>query len=110
MMAAQSRMGEDVQMMQEVLDLGKLQDAAGRLMALHDQTTLDSDVKRLKERLSLCLALEEEGSWGQSAPAETPRQTWTPRAGQAQHWGQRDQRQSLSPRPARELQEHSLAP
>ncbi|KAM9640267.1 glutamine-rich protein 2 isoform 6-T6 [Morphnus guianensis] len=70
MKAAQSRMGEDIRTLQETLGLGNLQDAAGRLPGLHDQTTLDSDVKKLKERLSLYPAPEEEGSGGQSAPAE----------------------------------------
>ncbi|XP_072737209.1 glutamine-rich protein 2 isoform X3 [Ciconia boyciana] len=59
MKVAQSRMGEDIRTIQEVLGLGNLQDAAGRLPGLHDQTTLDSDVKRLKERLSLYPAPEE---------------------------------------------------
>ncbi|XP_074901058.1 glutamine-rich protein 2 isoform X2 [Buteo buteo] len=70
MKAAQSHMGEDIRMLQEMLGLGNLQDAAGRLPGLHDQTTLDNDVKKLKERLSLYPAPEEEGSGGQSAPAE----------------------------------------
>ncbi|XP_054703051.1 glutamine-rich protein 2 [Grus americana] len=70
MKAAQSRMGEDIRMIQEALGLENLQDAAGRLPSLHDQMTLDSDVKKLKERLSLYPAPEEEGSGGQSAPAE----------------------------------------
>ncbi|XP_064323486.1 glutamine-rich protein 2 [Phalacrocorax carbo] len=72
MKAAQSRMGEDIRTIQEVLGLGNLQDAAGRLPGLRDQTALDSDVKKLKERLSLYPAPEEEGSGGQSAPAKTP--------------------------------------
>ncbi|XP_075374750.1 glutamine-rich protein 2 isoform X2 [Mycteria americana] len=72
MKVAQSRMGEDIRTIQEVLGLGNLQDAAGRLPGLHDQTTLDSDVKRLKERLSLYPAPEEEDSGGQSAPTEPP--------------------------------------
>ncbi|XP_052664642.1 glutamine-rich protein 2 isoform X3 [Harpia harpyja] len=70
MKAAQSRMGEDIRTLQETLGLGNLQDAAGRLPGLHDQTTLDSDVKKLKERLSLYPAPEEEGSGSQSAPAK----------------------------------------
>ncbi|XP_040979739.1 glutamine-rich protein 2 isoform X1 [Aquila chrysaetos chrysaetos] len=74
MKEAQSRMGEDIRTLQETLGLGNLQDAAGQLPGLHDQTTLDSDMKKLKERLSLYPAPEEvsnmEGSGGQSAPAE----------------------------------------
>ncbi|XP_049669103.1 glutamine-rich protein 2 isoform X2 [Accipiter gentilis] len=70
MKVAQSRMGEDIRTLQETLGLGNLQDAASRLPGLHDQTTLDNDVKKLKERLSLYPAPEEEGSGGQSAPAE----------------------------------------
>ncbi|XP_059684366.1 glutamine-rich protein 2 [Gavia stellata] len=59
MKAVQSRMGEDIRMIQETLGLGNLQDTAGQLPGLHDQPTLDSDVKRLKERLSLYPAPEE---------------------------------------------------
>ncbi|CAM9982867.1 unnamed protein product [Bubo scandiacus] len=72
MKAAQSRMEEDIRMIQETLGMGNLQDAAGQLPALRDQTALDSDVKKLKERLSLYPAPEEDGSEGQAAPAEPP--------------------------------------
>ncbi|CAM9982288.1 unnamed protein product [Bubo scandiacus] len=44
MKAAQSRMEEDIRMIQETLGMGNLQDAAGQLPALRDQTALDSDV------------------------------------------------------------------
>ncbi|CAM9147305.1 unnamed protein product [Bubo scandiacus] len=101
MKAAQYRMEEDIRMIQETLGMGNLQDAAGQLPALRDQTALDSDVKKLKERLSLYPAPEEvsnmvrwevledclvgskaggggegrglsDGSEGQAAPAEPP--------------------------------------
>ncbi|KAM6050178.1 uncharacterized protein LJ206_017350 [Theristicus caerulescens] len=72
MKAAQSRMGEEIRAIQEALGLGSLQDAAGRPPGLRDQTALDSDVKQLKERLSLYPAPEEEHSGGQSAPAKPP--------------------------------------
>ncbi|XP_042658399.1 glutamine-rich protein 2 isoform X2 [Tyto alba] len=72
MKAAQSRMEEDIRTIQEALGLGNLQDAVGRLPGLRDQSELDSDVKRLKERLSLYPAPEEDDSGGQSAPAEPP--------------------------------------
>ncbi|CAM9982934.1 unnamed protein product [Bubo scandiacus] len=42
MKAAQSRMEEDIRMIQETLGMGNLQDAAGQLPALRDQTALDS--------------------------------------------------------------------
>ncbi|CAM9982659.1 unnamed protein product [Bubo scandiacus] len=41
MKAAQSRMEEDIRMIQETLGMGNLQDAAGQLPALRDQTALD---------------------------------------------------------------------
>ncbi|XP_026716614.1 uncharacterized protein LOC113486682 isoform X3 [Athene cunicularia] len=59
MKAAQSRIEEDVRTIQETLGMGNLQDAAGQLLALRDQTALDSDVQKLKERLSLYPAPEE---------------------------------------------------
>ncbi|XP_026716612.1 uncharacterized protein LOC113486682 isoform X2 [Athene cunicularia] len=46
MKAAQSRIEEDVRTIQETLGMGNLQDAAGQLLALRDQTALDSDVVR----------------------------------------------------------------
>ncbi|KAM9258140.1 glutamine-rich protein 2 [Cariama cristata] len=59
MKAVQCRMGEDIRMIQEVLGLGNLQDAAGQLPDLRDRSTLGNDVKTLKERLSLYPAPEE---------------------------------------------------
>ncbi|CAM9173800.1 unnamed protein product [Bubo scandiacus] len=41
MKAAQYRMEEDIRMIQETLGMGNLQDAAGQLPALRDQTALD---------------------------------------------------------------------
>ncbi|XP_068270339.1 glutamine-rich protein 2-like [Nyctibius grandis] len=55
--AAQSRMAEDIRTIQEALGLGTLQDAAGRLLGLHDQVMLGSDA---------------QGSGGQAALAECP--------------------------------------
>ncbi|KAM6050446.1 glutamine-rich protein 2 isoform 2-T2 [Chlamydotis macqueenii] len=72
MKAAQSHMEEDIQMIQEALGLGKFQDSARQLPSLRNQETLNSDVKRLKERLSLYPTPEEEGGGGQSGPAEPP--------------------------------------
>ncbi|XP_074778472.1 uncharacterized protein LOC141968055 [Athene noctua] len=46
MKAAQSRTEEDIRTIQETLGMGNLQDAAGQLPALRDQTALDSDVVR----------------------------------------------------------------
>ncbi|XP_068007566.1 glutamine-rich protein 2 isoform X2 [Melanerpes formicivorus] len=57
--AAQSHMEEDIRTIQEALGLGKFQDGTGQLPSLHEQTSLDDDVKNLKERLSLYPAPEE---------------------------------------------------
>ncbi|XP_065540575.1 glutamine-rich protein 2-like [Lathamus discolor] len=53
MKEAQSRMQEEIRMMQEALGLGNLQDTAGRLPGLCNLRTLASDVQMLKERLCL---------------------------------------------------------
>ncbi|XP_064007035.1 glutamine-rich protein 2 isoform X3 [Pogoniulus pusillus] len=69
--AAQSHMEEDIRTIQEALGLGKLQDGTGQLLSLRDQTSLDDDVKNLKERLSLYPAPEEGSSGTQSASSES---------------------------------------
>ncbi|KAM9556612.1 glutamine-rich protein 2-like [Guaruba guarouba] len=59
MKEAQSRMQEEICMIQEALGLGNLQDAAGRLPGLCNLRTLASDVQMLKERLGLYPAPED---------------------------------------------------
>ncbi|CAM9110867.1 unnamed protein product, partial [Bubo scandiacus] len=68
MKAAQSRMEEDIRMIQETLGMGNLQDATGQLPALRDQTALDSDVVRPRARPDPAPGRSED----QAAPAEPP--------------------------------------
>ncbi|CAM9781603.1 unnamed protein product [Bubo scandiacus] len=73
MKAAQSRMEEDIRMIQETLGMGNLQDAAGQLPALRDQTALDSDVVRPRARPDPAPGRRRLRARGASAPnMDTP--------------------------------------
>ncbi|CAM9781186.1 unnamed protein product [Bubo scandiacus] len=69
MKAAQSRMEEDIRMIQETLGMGNLQDAAGQLPALRDQTALDSDVVRPRARPDPAPGRRRLRARGASAPS-----------------------------------------
>ncbi|CAN0004545.1 unnamed protein product [Bubo scandiacus] len=69
MKAAQSRMEEDIRMIQETLGMGNLQDATGQLPALRDQTALDSDVVRPRARPDPAPGRRRLRARGASAPS-----------------------------------------
>ncbi|XP_010577783.1 PREDICTED: uncharacterized protein LOC104839275 [Haliaeetus leucocephalus] len=78
MKAAQSRMGEDIRTLQETLGLGNLQDAAGRLPGLHDQTTLDNDVVWPQTCPDPAPGQEAAASPGDQCTQSFHARTWSP--------------------------------